>query len=150
MSINTQIANDKRSLKRSIAAVNKILAGEPEMRARFNALIKKHEKKGHYMGAEDDTPWYKSGFANDLFSLSKDLIRSKTISSDQRKTLNLELEQIEAKNRALDKQIALRKSTGGIVAYTGSYFDELMSSPLKLAAVAGLGYLLFTKIKSRR
>jgi len=154
MNLNAQIRKEKRDLKKHIANVNRILSRSPQKKAQFNALLKKHKVLSKGLGAvEDEKAWYESDFISDILDFAPSVYASHQVSKDEQKALELELQQIEAKNRSLDKQIALQQTLGQKAgAYGSSFMDELFNSPVKLAAlVAGGAYLLYSrKPKSRR
>ena len=153
MNINAEIRAEKRALNKHIANVKRILSRDPQARKQFDNIIKAHKNRGHFMGAtvQADTSWWESDFVTDLFDLSVDVASSHLISKDETARLNVELQQIEAKNRSLDKQITLQRTLGQRAgAYGGSFMDELFDSPFKIAAIAGLGYYFFMQRKPKR
>ncbi len=156
MNINAEIRTEKRALNRHVANVKRILSKDPQAKQQFDFIMKKHKNRGHYMGATttqvaDDTSWWETDFVTDLFDLGVNAASSHLISKDETDRLNVELQQIEAKNRSLDKQITLQRTLGQQAgAYGGSFMDELLNSPIKLAALAGLGYYFFMQKKPKR
>ena len=155
MNINAEIRAEKRALNKHIANVKRILAPAPQAKQKFDSIINAHKNRGHFMGATttqvEEKSWWESDFVTDLFDLSVDVASSHLISKDETARLNVELQQIEAKNRSLDKQITLQRTLGQRAgAYGGSFMDELFDSPFKIAAIAGLGYYFFMQRKPKR
>ncbi len=89
--------------------------------------------------ADDDTPWYENKFVTKLM----DIGTSQLTARNDQKTLQIQLDTVAQQNTALDKQLSLQARLKNVGAYGGSFIDELMASPTKLALIAGLGFAFF-------
>lgn len=148
MNINQKIRADKNAIAQSVRNVNRILANKPEAKARFKAIMQKRTQrlKTRGLGATEEmaveTSWFDNEFVSDLFDFGVGIATHERIAADEQKQLELELAQIEAKNASLDKQLSLQSALSKSKAYGGSFVDELLDSPAKIAALVGLGGLL--------
>lgn len=175
MSLKSEISKNKRELKKHVNNVNRLLAKEPQLQARFNDIINKNNAKTYgalngydspmvgrdllaeeEQAAEDAKPsWYESPFMKDLFNTGIEAAKSSRINRAEQKQLSLELQQIEAKNASLDKQISLqdrlssaRKMAGGV---GGEFVSNLMNSPMAIGGIAGLaGLFIWLRMKKKR
>jgi len=156
MNINAQIRAEKMALNKHIANVKRILNVSPQHKQQFDFILKKHKNRSNALSATTvdvaDKAWYETDFfTSDLFNLGVDVASSHLLNKDETDQLELELQQIEAKNRSLDKQIALQRTLSQKAGdFGGGFMDELLNSPIKLAAIAGLGYYFFMQRKPKR
>lgn len=147
MRIQQKIRADKNAIAQSVRNVNRILANRPEAKARFNAIMTEKTKRAKAGGlsattTEAESSWYDNQFVSDLFDFGVSIATHERIAADEQAQLELELAQIEAKNASLDKQLSLQSALSKSKAYGGSFVDELLDSPAKIAALVGLGGLL--------
>jgi hypothetical protein len=148
MRIQDKIRADKNAIAQSVKNVNRILANKPEAKARFNEIMRERTQrlKTRGLGATTDTAvdseWFDNQFMSDLFDFGVNIATHERIAADEQKQLELELAQIEAKNASLDKQLSLQSALTKTGAYGGTFIDELLDSPTKVAALLGLGGLL--------
>ncbi len=145
------------NLKRDIAVIEKAilqtLKSSPLAEAQFKTIVNNYKRKKAIktslsaISSGTDTPWYQSGFVKDLFNFGAQTAATHQLSIDEQKKLDLQLQALKERNISLDKQIALTDTINKAKGISGNIITQVMNSPLKMGAVAGLLYMFF---KSRR
>ncbi len=151
MNTRKMINQTKQDIAKHEKNIHVLLSDKPQLKSRFNAILRKYKnaeraaRRYKSLGNDEETPWYKTDFAIDLFDFATTNAAVHQMNKDEQKLLQIELQQLEAKNSALDKQIALQQSltaTQKAKMFGGSFVDELLNSPVKIIALASLGYFL--------
>lgn len=169
MSLRTDIFKNKREINAHTKRVNKILTNAPELRSKFNSIMsKKSRKKTRTLGNYDsmvsrdfiaeeeaaaEPSWYESDFMSKLIDFGATVGASKLVNQDQKDNLKLELQQINAKNDSLDRQMALqmRLEASRKSNYGASYLNTLLDNPMAIAGVLGLaGLFIYGRMKAKR
>ena len=89
-----------------------------------------------------------SDFTQDLIGFGKDIYTHKTIAADERKALELEIQQIQAKTAAMEQQEALARAMERSGTFTRSVGTTLQDNPMAIPLLLGLGgLLLFMRMK---
>ena len=165
--INRKIRQDKAAIRQAESRVNRILARYPEYQQEFKAIMQKHRQKSpETLGqapwfqlpveslsavGQNDAPWYESSLVSDLFDFGTKIVTHERIAADEQKQLELELAQIESKNAALDKQIALQKALERSGTMTRAVGTTLADNPMTIPLLIALGGgLIFSMTRRKR
>lgn len=149
VNLKKSIAALKGQIKQSEKAVFNSLRFDKNNTAEFKEAIRElniNRRKANGMGASDKA-WYENSFVDRLLNIGTSQLTAK---NDQ-KALQLQLDTVAQQNSALDKQLSLQarltNAGRGASMFGGSFVDELMNSPIKLAAIGGLVFLFFNRKK---
>lgn len=98
---------------------------------------------------------------SDFLDMGTSVAAAKSLSSDERKAANLELEALKEKNKAIEKQIKLElelqesKNRGLTLAQQASMagesiFDQIKEKPWAIPLLGGLVFALVKSVRGRR
>lgn len=82
--------------------------------------------------------WLDSQLISDLFDFGTKIATHERVAADEQKQLEIELQTIQAKNEALDKQMALERQMARTSTPTGAVMATIQDNPLLLVGLVGL------------
>lgn len=118
-------------------------------------FIQPGELQADVLGAVDvetvEAPGWNDMF-KDLFKTAVQVKATTSMDESEQRALELELSKIQAQNAAIDKQIELRRQMAIPTVTGGARFilGDILTNPMTLVALAGVGWLIFMRRGRRK
>ncbi len=136
-----------------------LLRGNRVATQQFKAILSRYKSdraqaiRDQTLGATpapaDTTPWYESNFFTNLVNFGKSTYTTGQASKADQAKLNIQLQQLQAQNANLDKQMVVAQQVKQSTYSSGSILKSIENKPWALPALGGLIFLFIFNRKKR-